>query len=92
VHWKKSAQRGELVAVEYDHRSRGSFELFLDTREGNPERFEREVESVAGQCDRLLRQGAPVALATPAARFHAGTGEGHRRRLLGFLALVERDA
>ena len=92
VHWKKSAQRGHLVAIEYDHRAQGARELFLDTRSEDPARFEQEVERVASACDQLLRRGIPVALATPRFRFAAGTGEGHRRRLLGFLALVEREA
>ncbi len=91
IHWKKSAQRGQLVGVEYDRRSRGSVELFLNTREPDPARFEHEIEGVAGSCDALSRRGAPVALSTPGARIQAGTGEGHRRRLLGFLALVERE-
>jgi uncharacterized protein (DUF58 family) len=91
VHWKKTAQRGQLIAVEYDHRARGGVEIFLDTRTRDAARFERDVEAAAAACDRLLRRGEAVGLATPARRFEAATGEGQRRRLLGFLALVEPE-
>jgi uncharacterized protein (DUF58 family) len=88
ISWKKSAQRSELIVMEFDRRSRGGYELFLDTRTADTRRFEESVDAAAAAAFRLLRQGHSVSVSTPDTSVSAGSGEGQRRHLLSFLALV----
>jgi len=88
INWKKSAQRGTLIAAEYDRRSRGNVELYLDTRTVNAQPFEEDVAATAATACRWLKHGHSVSLATPDLRIPAGAGDAQRRHLLSFLALV----
>ena len=88
INWKKSAQRGTLIAAEFDRKSLGNMELYLDTRAADAQKFEEDVAAAASAACRWLVRGYSVSLATPDIRLPAGAGEGQRRNLLSFLALV----
>ncbi|MEJ5165779.1 MAG: DUF58 domain-containing protein [Thermoanaerobaculia bacterium] len=92
IHWKKTAQKGEIVVKEFETSSRGNMQLFLDTHIKDEDLFEEEVERVAGWCCRLLFEGKSVSLLTPENFLPEGSGEGQRKKILSFLGLVKRNA
>lgn len=91
IHWKKTAQKGEIIVKEFETRSRGNMQLFLDTHIKDEDLFEEEVEKVAGWCSRLLFEGKSVSLMTPENILPEGSGEGQRKKILSFLSLVKRN-
>jgi uncharacterized protein (DUF58 family) len=88
INWKKSAQRGILIAAEFDRKSRGHVELYLNTRTLEAAAFEEDVTAAAAAACRWLRHGHSVSLATPDIRLPSGAGDAQRRHLLSFLAVV----
>lgn len=91
VHWRASARRGVLLVREEAGSAGGDTEVRLRTS-GATDDFEAAVERAASLAEAGLRDGLRVALRTDSQRFAPGAGAVHRARLLGFLALVERDA
>lgn len=91
IHWKKTAQKGEIIVKEFETRSRGNMQLFLDTHLKDEDLFEEEVERVAGWCCRLLFEGKSVSLLTPDNFLPEGSGEAQRKKILSFLGLVKRN-
>jgi uncharacterized protein (DUF58 family) len=91
IHWKKTAQRKELIVKEFETKSRGSEQLFLDTHIKEEEIFEEEVEKVASWCSKLLFEGKSVSLMTWENFLPEGSGEGQKKRVLSFLSLVKRN-
>lgn len=91
IHWKKSAQRQELIVKEFEAKSRGNLQLFLDTHIKDENLFEEEVEKVAGWCCRLLHQGKSVSIMTWENFLPEGSAEGQRKKILSFLSLVKRN-
>lgn len=90
IHWKKTAQRGEIIVKEFETKSRGNMQLFLDTHIKDDDLFEEEVERVAGWSCRLLFEGKSVSLMTPDNFLPEGSGEGQRKKILSFLGLVKK--
>ena len=94
IHWKTSARRGDLVAVERSRSDGATATVYLlpSTDAGDPDAhaaaFERAVSRAAGTLVRLSREGDEVGLVTPAERFAPGRGEAHLRSLLTHLALI----
>jgi len=95
IHWKTSARRGALVAVERGRSAGAACTVYL-LPGGNPAdgeayatAFEAAVSRAAGAVVRWLDAGDEVGLVSPAARFAPGRGEAQKRALLGHLAVVE---
>lgn len=91
IHWKKTAQRQELIVKEFETKSRGNLQLFLDTHIKDENLFEEEVEKIAGWCCRLLHKGKSVSIMTWENFLPEGSGEGQRKKILSFLSLVKRN-
>lgn len=91
IHWKKSAQRRELIVKEFETKSKGNMQLFLDTHIKDEKKFEEEVEKVASWCCRLLFEGKRVSLMTWEFFIPEGSGEGQRKKILSFLSFVKND-
>ncbi len=91
IHWKKTAQRQELIVKEFETKSRGNMQLFLDTHIKEEKVFEKEVEKVASWCLKLLFEGKSVSLMTWENFLPEGAGEGQRKKILSFLSLVKRN-
>ncbi len=91
IHWKKSAQKRELLVKEYETKSRGNLQLFLDTHIKEEEIFEEEVEKVATWCCNLLNKGKSVSLMTWENFLPEGSGEGQKKKVLSFLSLVKKN-
>ena len=95
IHWKTSARRGSLVAVERG-RSEGATRTIYLLPGGNPRdgdayatAFEAAVSRAAGAVVRRLEAGDEVGLVTPAAQFAPARGDAQLRVLLSHLAIVE---
>lgn len=96
IHWKTSARRDRLVAVERSDGDREAVTVHLlpgddPTGDGNPgfvDRFEDAVEDAAGVACQLLARGGEVGLVTPAGRLPAAAGPGQRTAILTHLALL----
>jgi len=95
IHWRTSARRGALVAVERSRTDRSSNVVYLLV-DGDPAdqetftaAFEAAVSRAAGTASRLVRRGREVGLVTPDARLDPAGGEVQLRRILTRLALIE---
>jgi uncharacterized protein (DUF58 family) len=92
IHWKTSARRGELTAVEFEEEEARCVSVCLDQRPPDTptgmEDREHAIRVAAGLCRDLLARGYAVELATLGATIPAGTGPGHLDRILYELALV----
>lgn len=92
IHWKVSARRGALVAVERSREDRRVLTVHL-LPGGDPadarfiEGFERSLRAAASVACTLLDQGHEVGLVTPTAALHTASGGVHKRALLTQLAL-----
>jgi len=95
IHWKTSARRGSLVAVERGRSGGATCTVYLlpggDPADGDAHlsAFEAAVNRAAGMVVRRLEAGHEVGLVTPTARFATARGQAQLRLLLGHLAVVE---
>ena len=94
IHWKVSARRGELIAVERSRSDLQTRTVYLlpggDPTTGQPFRASHEgaVMLAASAIAQLLEEGHEVALVTPGDAFPPGHGGEARRALLGHLAIL----
>lgn len=92
IHWRASWRRGQLLVRETEGTAGGEALVELRTRgAAHGDAFEQAVERAASEAEAGLRAGLRVALRTDDTDFAAATGDVHRARLLGYLALVEPD-
>lgn len=95
IHWKTSARRGALVAVERGRSEGATCTVYLipggDPDEGDAYKsaFEASVSRAAGLVVQRLDAGHEVGLVTPQERFAPARGDAQLRALLGHLAVVE---
>ncbi|REJ73830.1 MAG: DUF58 domain-containing protein [Acidobacteria bacterium] len=95
VHWKRSAQTGELVVLEREAEDSRRLSLLLDNAvprgadEQQLARFELLVSEAATLAVDALERGFEVELVTRSRRVGYGTARPQRRRLLEALALLE---
>jgi len=92
IHWKVSARRGSLVAVERSREDRLSVTVYLlpggdPAARGFSAGFERSLSSAASVACALLERGHDVGLVTPTASLSPSPGDRQRRVLLTQLAL-----
>jgi len=94
IHWKTSARRDQLVAVERSdgNRARATVHLLPDAPRRGDEAFARDFEAMVSQaagaaCD-LLAEGHEVGLLTPAGYLAPRAGAGQRREVLRHLAVI----
>ncbi len=94
IHWKVSARRGELIAVEHSRSDLKTRTVYLlpggDPASGRPFRASHEgaVVLAATAVAELLEEGHEVALVTPGDALPPGRGDQARRTLLGHLAIL----
>jgi uncharacterized protein (DUF58 family) len=95
IHWRTSARRGALVAVERSRADRHS-SLVVLLPGGDPGdsaiftvAFEAAVSRAAGAASRLAREGHEVGLLTPSGRLEPRPGDAQLKRILTHLALIE---
>jgi uncharacterized protein (DUF58 family) len=94
IHWKTSARRDQLVAVERSdgNRERATVHLLPGavpaTAPGFADDFERQVSQAARAACDLLAAGHEVGLLTPAGYLAPRTGLAQRREVLRHLALI----
>jgi len=91
IHWKASARRGRLIAVETTGHERRTVVVRLaaassDGREGVVS-FERAVREASALVGRHAARGDQVGLDTPIGAIPAAAGRGHETALLRCLAL-----
>lgn len=91
IHWKASAGSPDLWIREFTREARFAVRLVLDRRASTPERFEEVVAACAAATWKLTREGADVTLASDERLIVCRSPE-QVYDLLGYLALVERDA
>lgn len=91
IHWKKTAQRGEIISKEFETKSRGNLQLFLDTHIKDEIQFEEEVEKVGSWCLKLLQEGKSVSLMTWDIFLSEGSGNAQRKKILSFLSVVKSN-
>ncbi|PRP93014.1 hypothetical protein ENSA5_45750 [Enhygromyxa salina] len=90
IHWPATARLGKPVVREFEARGEAERILILPPGVAGERSFEAAIEELASQVVALLREGR---IAT-GLRYgdelvvEPGTGSGHERRLLEFLALV----
>jgi uncharacterized protein (DUF58 family) len=95
IHWKKSAQTGNLVYQERESDETLRLSILLDNgcgRFASPDeesRFERLVSEAATAAWDHLDRGFEVELVTRSRRIPFGRGARHRAELLTELALIE---
>ncbi|MCM2270062.1 MAG: DUF58 domain-containing protein [Thermoanaerobaculia bacterium] len=95
IHWKKSAQTGDLVYQERESDETLRLSILLDNGCGRfasadeESRFERLVSEAATAAWDHLDRGFEVELVTRARRLPFGRGVRHRAELLTELALLE---
>jgi uncharacterized protein (DUF58 family) len=94
IHWKSSARRGALMAVERDRAEGATCTIHLlpggDPSEGEAfaRRFEVAVSRAATTAHELLEAGHRVGLVTPDGAVAAQRGDAQLRRILTHLALI----
>lgn len=89
VHWRTTARLGQPLVREYERDAGPATWLCLDLRARQGERAEAAIEIAAALADRAVRRGERVALVTPEARVHPGSGRSHLERILDALARAE---
>ncbi len=93
IHWRASWRRGQLLVRETEGTAGGEALVELRTHgAATGDAFEQAVERAASEADAGLRAGLRVALRTDDAEFSAATGDVHRARLLGYLALIAPES
>lgn len=94
IHWKSSARRGTLLAVERDRAEGATCTVYLlpggDPSEGDvfARRFEAAVSRAATTAHELLEAGHRVGLVTPDGVVSAARGDAQLRRILTHLAVI----
>ena len=94
IHWKSSARRGSLLAVERNRAEGSTCIVYLlpggHPSEGEPfvRLFEVAVSSAATTAHQLLTAGHRVGLVTPDGEVRPGQGDAHLRSVLTHLALI----
>jgi len=94
IHWKTSARRGSLVAVQRGRAEGATCTVYL-LPGGSPvegevfvRRFEVAVSRAATAAHALIEAGHHVGLITPVGSVPQGQGEAHLRHILRHLALI----
>lgn len=87
IHWSKSAEVGELLAIEREREQARTHELSLEPRQPGPA-LERACEALAAKATWLLEEGCAVGLTVPEAQVPPGLGAAQRLRILEVLANV----
>lgn len=92
IHWKISARRGALVAVDRSREDRRAVTVYLlpGGDPGTPgfvPEFERTLSTAASVACALLQRGHQVGLVTPGSRLEPTAGAGQRHAILRQLAL-----
>ena len=94
IHWKTSARRGSLVAVQRGSAEGATRTVYLlpggSPAEGEVfvRRFEVAVSRAATTAHALIEAGQHVGLVTPAGVVPQGQGDAHLRHILRHLALI----
>ncbi len=98
IHWKRSAQLGELVFMERESEQGRRLSIALDNGVGElaghsqEMRFERLVSEAATAAHDYLARGYEVELITRGGRIPFGVGRSQRHRILRELALLQPAA
>lgn len=98
IHWKVSARRGSLVIREMEAEDNLKVSLILDNfvpeKSVAPlaENFEKAVSCLASIANELMQMGYQIEVLTRTGRVPFDQGQGHMKRILRAMAIVELGA
>lgn len=93
IHWRTSAKCDTLMVKEFEDEERRHVTLLFENT-GDPaadydETFEETVSQTASLADHFIARGWQVELITLSGTLPHGSGPGHLRNILYFLALIQ---
>lgn len=92
ISWKATARQSKLMVMETAAETGEKISIVLDgTGPDAPEAFEKAVSAAASAAKELLDHGYFVSLVTASGNIDNGSGAGHLRRILEYLAFVKEE-